>query len=658
MRKLTALLIIFIIPCINILRAQDSKTLMTIGDHEISAEEFLRIYKKNRQNLQSGDKNDIEDYLDLFINFKLKVIEAQDMGLDTISSVREEIKKYKRELAKPYLRDQETMNKLLHEAYERSKQEIKASQILVKFPRPMSYSDTLHTYEKTRNIRKRIINKDESFSEVARATSDDPSVKSNGGNLGYFTSLQMIYPFENAAYNLEVNEMSFPVKTRHGYYIIQKNDQRKARGKVKVAHIMLLTPNSMPKEKKQEKKEKINEIYHRIEKDEEFEELARELSEDKSSAQKGGELPWFGVGRMVPEFEEAAFQLENKGEISKPFKTSIGWHIVKLIDRKTLGSFEEEKEQLKRKLEKSHRFHIVQDSLVSALKKEYHFIERISNFRNLYRFVKKPEEKDSIAWDQLNAYPGNDTLFVIQDKLFNTSDFISYLNNSPDNLKEQFKGQYLLDKAYDHFQDDMIINYEKERLSEKYPEYKYLIKEYHDGILLFEIMDRKVWSKASKDTSGLREYYEEHKNDYMWDERFKGKVYLCDNQKILEKVKRLKKGGFLNLFRKKHSDKEILEKINKDQQQLEIIEGVFTKGENAIIDHYAWGRDNQKELKNKKPYLVEGEIISSKPKRLEEVRGIILADYQNYLEEQWIQKLKDKYTIQVNNDVFNEIKKQ
>ncbi len=653
MKKFIVLLIVFIIPFRMLLLAQDEQVLMTIGNRDIPAEEFLRIYNKNNQNIQTGERTGIEEYLDLFVNFKLKVVEAENMGMDTLPPIRKEINKYRKELAKPYLRDQETTNELLREAYERSKQEVKASHILIKHPRPTSYPDTLHAYEKAMNIRKRIIKKDENFSQVARATSDDPTVKSNGGDLGYFTALQMVYPFENAAYNLEINEMSFPIRTRYGYHIIKKTDQRKAKGKVRVAHIMLLAPNTMPEEKRQEKKEKIDSIHNRIKEGEAFEKLAREFSEDKSSAQKGGKLPWFGVGKMVPSFEKVAFRLDEKGEISKPFKTPAGWHIVKRIDKKTLGSFEEEKEQLQRKLEGKPRYQIAQDSLISELKKAYHFIDRKSNFRKLYRFIRKPKEKDSLAWDQLMAYPVKDTLFVIQNRLFHTGDFIKYLDNPANDLRNRFEGKYLLNKGYARFEHEKIMEYERARLNEKYPEYKYLVKEYYDGILLFEIMDRKVWSKATEDSTGLRRFYENHKNNYMWGERFRGKIYLCDNQKVLKRVKNLKKGGW---FRKSHSDPEILSKINKDEKKLEIKEGLFHKGDNPIIDHYAWDMEGENKLKKRKPYLVEGEIVPPEPKKLEEARGAVMADYQNYLENQWIKKLKNKYTIQINEEVLNEIK--
>jgi peptidyl-prolyl cis-trans isomerase SurA len=653
MKKLTTFLILFNILLLNTGFAQKQEVLLTIDDHEITAEEFLRIYNKNQQNPQSGEKTSIEDYLELFINFKLKVIEAERLNLDTLPSIKKELKKYKNELAKPYLRDDEVMEKMIREAYERSKKEVKASHVMIQIPKPAAYKDTLHAYQKALKIRRRIVRRNENFSEVARATSDDPSVKSNGGNLGYFTALQMVYPFENKAYTMDINDISRPVRTPHGYHIIKKTGERKATGKVKVAHIMLLAPQSMPKEKREKKKEQINDIYHRIKSGEKFEELAKKYSEDKASAQKGGELPWFGVGRMVPEFEKAAFSLEKKGEISQPVKTSIGWHIIKLLDKKTLGTYEEEKRKLKRQVMKSPRSDIARDSLTARLKREYEFVEHPGNFHNLYRFIK--EENTKIDREQLMNYNRNNKLFTINNRSFGTNDFINYLLSPPDDKYEKrYEGQYLLDKTYARFQEEKIIDYEKERLPEKYSEYKYIMKEYHDGILLFEIMDRKVWTKASKDSTGLRRYYNNHKNNYMWPERFKGKIYLCDNQEILKKVKKMKKGG---LFRKKYSDEELLKEINQNGEKLEIKKGTFTKGENKIIDQYAWDIGNKKSLKDKHPYYVKGEIIPPQVKKLEEARGSVLADYQNHLEKQWIKKLKKRYTIEVNERVLNEIKK-
>jgi len=653
MKNSLVILILMLLPFHNTMVGQENDILLTIDDHQISRQEFLRIYNKNQQNLQSGEKADVGEYLELFINFKLKVIEAENKGLDTLHAVEQEMEKYRHELAKPYLIDQPTLDKLIKEAYQRSKKEVRARHILIRMPRPTSYEDTLHAYEKIQGIRERITKKKEDFAAVARATSDDPSVKSNGGDLGYFTALQMVYPFENQAYNMEVDQVSQPFRTRYGYHLLKKTGERQAKGQVKVAHIMLVAPQSMPEEKKKKKKEQINDLYHRLKQGESFEKLAEKYSEDKNSAAQGGELPWFGVGRMVPSFEKAAFSLDQPGQYTRPVKTPIGWHIIKMLDRKTPGSFEEEKTELKRKITNSPRYEISQDSLIATLKKEYTFAQKKNNFIDLYQFV--DQENHQLKQDQMKSSMQNKTLFSLNDQPYTTNDLIRFMNDLPRDLKGNFRGQYLLDTAYLRFIDKEFIDYEKERLPEKYPEYKYILKEYHDGILLFEIMDRQVWTKASEDTAGLKKYFQNHRNNYMWGERFKGKIYLCDDKQTLKEVKKMKKGG---LFRKKYDDNELLEKLNSEnQKQLEIKEGKFHKGENPIIDLQAWDIGSKEKLDEKRPYLVKGEKLSPQPKSFEEARGAVLADYQNYLEKQWLEQLKEKYAVQVNENVLSEIKK-
>jgi len=654
MKTLKLFIIILLIPFHNLVVGQsDSEVLLTIDEREITKKEFLRIYQKNQQNIQSGEQTNVEDYLDLFIHFKLKVIEAENRKLDTLPSIKKELSKYKDELAKPYLIDQKVLDSLMRQAYQRSQKEVRASHILISMPRPAAYPDTLRTYEKINSIRERIIKKDESFNEVARATSDDPSVKSNGGDLGYFSALQMVYSFENRAYNMSNNQISQPFRTRFGYHLLKKTGEREARGKVKVAHIMLIAPPSMTEEKRQEKKDQINQIYHQLKQGAPFEKLAREYSDDKSSAQQGGELPWFGTGRMVPAFEEAAFSLDDKGDYTQPVKTPIGWHIIKLLERKTLGTFTEEKKELKRKIANNPRYQITQDALIEQLKKDYGFTRKKENFYNLYQFIDR--DKNQIQWDRLRANTDNDILFTLEDAQYTTAGFIDFLEDLPRDLDGKYRGQYLLDTAYSRFEDNKIIEYEKQRLPEKYPEYKYILKEYHDGILLFEIMDRHIWSRASEDTTGLKRYHHNHRNQYMWGERFKGKIYLCDDKNTLEKVRKMKKGG---LFRKKYSDQELLNELNsEDHQQVKINEGIFLKGENPIIDHHAWNIDSpQNQKEQQRPYLVKGKKLSPQPKSLEEARGSVLADYQNHLEEQWLEQLKEKYSVKVNEQVLEEIK--
>lgn len=653
MKKILSLIfLVALFNCISNAQEKDN-ILVTIDGKEITKKEFLRIYKKNNQNIQSGEQTDIDEYIDMFINFKLKVIEAENIGLDTIPSVKEEIKKYQNQLAKPYLLDSQVFNALVEEAYQRSQKEVKASHILVKFPKRISYDDTLRAHKKALGIRRRIVKKDEPFREVARATSDDPSVKNNSGDVGYFTAFRMVYPFENAVYSMNVGEISDPVETRFGYHIIKKTDERKAKGKIKVAHIMLLAPKSMDEGKAKSKKQKINEIYHKLKGGADFEDMAREHSEDRGSAKNGGELPWFGIGRMVPAFEKAAFSLDKKGEISKPVRTSVGWHVIKLLDKREIGSFEEAKNTIERKVENDQRYQIAQDSLLADLKKEYNYQLDSNGFKKLTNTLL--DNKNNLYLNRLNQLNQNQTsLFKFDKKSFTVADFVHYLNHLPKELKNKYEGKYLFDEALKRFIDNKIIDYEKERLEKKYPEYKYVIKEYHDGILLFEIMDRKIWSKASEDTTGLKEYYENHKENYMWPERFKGKIYLCDNKETLKKVKKMKKGG---LFRKAKSDEEILAEFNtKERKKVKIKEDLFSKGDNQIIDYFAWDIGDKAKIQDKKPHFVTGNIISPKIKSLNEARGAVIADYQNHLEEKWIKELRNKYEIIINEELLNRLK--
>ena len=650
--KKIALLIFFTFIGVSIIFSQENKiTLITIDGEEISKEEFLRIYNKNTQNIDSGEQTDMDEYLDLFINFKLKITEAKKQGIDTIPSVKEEIQKHKNELAKPYLVDNNVLDSLVREAYQRSKKEVKASHILVKFPKKVTYEDTSFTYEKAKGILKRLIKQKESFNEIARATSDDPSVKKNGGNLGYFTALQMVYPFEDKAYKMQTGKISNPVRTKYGYHLIKKTGERKAKGEVRVAHIMLLAPKSMSEEKRKEKKEKINEIYHKLMSGADFKEMAQKYSDDKGSANQGGRLPWFGIGRMVPEFEKAAFSIDKKGQFTTPIRTSIGWHIIKLLDKRELGSFEEEKKQIKQKVTNNPRYSIARDSLIKKLKNTYQF----SIDDSLY------EKFASSIIKENKIYPSLAKNRILQKKFiefeghsFTLQDFKEYQSQAPKNLRQKYQGKYFMDEALKTFIENKLIDYEREKLPEKYPEYKYTFKEYREGILLFEIMDRKIWSKAAEDTTGLKNYFNNHRNNYKWGERFKGKIYLADNKKILKKVKKLEKGG---LFRKSWSDKKILNKYNaNNENKLEIKEGIYLKGENSIIDQHAWNIGNKKDIKENRPYFVKGEVIPSQNKTLDEARGAVIADYQNYLEEQWLNELKNKYKVEVNNEVLENLK--
>jgi peptidyl-prolyl cis-trans isomerase SurA len=624
---------------------KNDEVLLTIDDKKIYTEEFLRIYNKNKTNFSTGEVTSVEEYLDLFINFKLKVIEAEKNGLDTTSSFVNEFNGYKKQLAAPYLIDEQANEKVIQEAYERMQYEVRASHILVRIAQDASPEDTLIAYNKAIDIRKRLI-KGESFEMVAKGSSEDPSVKNNGGDLGYFTVFQMIYPFENAVYNSRIGEISKPVRTRFGYHIIKLTDKRKARGQVKVAHIMLTVPRGTSPEVEKQKKVLINELYHRAKQGEDFKELAKEYSEDRGSAGNGGELPWFGAGRMVKEFEEAAFDLSSNNEISQPVRTGFGWHIIKRIDRKNVPTFEEALPEIKRKVGRDQRAKVARESLISILKSEYGFEENKENYPVIYdttinAYVLKQEYLDKTA--DLNG-----EMFSFLDKKVIQKDYVEYVNSKTRNT-ELTPYDYLL--LYKEFVNNKILEVEESRLEEKYPEYRYLLKEYHDGMLLFEITDQKIWSKASNDSLELQNFYKKNKDNYMWDERWKGSIYYCSDEKIKGEVSKIinKKS-----FGKKITNDDLLEKYNVEEEVLKIETGIFEKGENIFVDNSIWNLKNSQE--NSSVFLLKGKLIKPVNKSFDECRGMVISDYQDYLDKEWIKSLREKYNIIVNNAVLSSIK--
>ncbi|MBI9052228.1 MAG: peptidylprolyl isomerase [Bacteroidales bacterium] len=625
--------------------AQSKDVLISIDDNEILKEEFVRIYEKNKTNLSTGEVTSLEEYLDLFINFKLKVFEAEKLGFDTLESFTQEYEGYVKQLARPYLLDSKANEQVVTEAYERMKQEVRASHILIKLAKDATPEDTTAAYEKAIEIRRRIIN-GEAFDVVAKGSSDDPSVKNNAGDLGYFTVFQMIYPFENVVYNSEIGEISYPVRTRFGYHIVKVTDKRNARGQVKVAHIMIATPRGSTKEIIEEKKKLSNEIYHKLKQGEDFSELAITYSDDKGSARKAGELPWFGVGRMVKEFETAAFGLKFNDEISQPVQTGFGWHIIKRIDRKEVPSFEEAKAEIARKVGKDQRANIARRALIDELKKEYNFKEKTENIpvsfdsiQNIYVLKLKFIERDIVL---------KDTLFSFLDKVYYEKDFVTYARTK---FKNKTSTAYQYKVLYEEYIDEKILELEESRLEIKYPEYKYLLKEYHDGMLLFEITDQKIWSKAIVDSAGLENYYKEHKKAYMWDERWDGSIYKCSNENLFNAVSKITSKSS---FGKKVTNDDLLAKFNSESENLTIETGLFTKGDNKIIDKLIWNT-NQENVDTKN-IAIKGQIIKPKIKTLGEARGGVISDYQDYLDKLWVNKLREQYNIKVNESVLSSIK--
>ncbi|HEY9084284.1 MAG TPA: peptidylprolyl isomerase [Vicingaceae bacterium] len=636
----------------------DSPILMEIGDKKITLEEFEAIYNKNSDN-KKNTKEEVEDYLDLYIKFKLKVVEAEDLGMDTLPAFTQELEGYRKQLAQPYLSDREVTEKLIEEAYERMKYDVKAAHILVKVTLEADPKDTLAAYNKIMKIRKRIVG-GEDFEKVAAEVSEDPSAVKNKGNLGYFSAFQMVYPFETAAYETEVGKISMPVRTSFGYHLVKTIDKRKARGIMKVAHIMVRADKKLGEEEINQKKEKINEIYTKVTaEDADFAALARQYSEDKESAKRGGELPAFGAGKMVEEFETAAFALENDGDISAPILTDYGWHIIKRLELKNLESYEELYPTLKAKVARDSRANKSKEIVIENIKKENNFKEDLKRRNDFYTAVDqkkfnkgewKAEDVAKLDKVMFGFYPTDGEKFEYKQTQFAKRLENHMSRNEPTNVDLK----PYINKLYNTVVEEMTMRFKNRRLPVVNKEFRMLLQEYREGILLFNITDEKVWSKAVKDSTGLEAFYQANKQNYMWGERVDAVIYKCSNEKIAKKVEKLIKAK----AKKGYSNEDILKQINKDSQlNLTIEEGKFTKEQNELVAKAKWENKAITKFNNENEVvLIEvKEVLAPQPKLLDEVRGLVTSDYQNKLEKEWVETLRKKYPVKIHKEVLSKL---
>lgn len=635
----------------------DDAVLLTIDNNKITKGEFVRIYKKNNTKDTQVDNKSLNDYLELFINFKLKVLEAESLGLDTLANFKNELAGYRKQLAIPYLVDKDVDEKLLKEAYDRKKFALRASHILFKLPENPSPADTLAAYNKAIEVRKKAL-AGEDFASLAKQNSDDETTKVVGGDISYFTALSTVYPFENAVYKLNIGEISMPVKTSFGYHLVKLTDRMSNPGEVKVAHLMVLVPRDAKEEDVKKAETKINEIYTKLQSGEDFGKLVTEFSDDKTSAKKGGELPMFGVGRMVPEFETAAFALKNKGDYSKPVRTAFGWHIIKKIDSKPLGTYDELKSELQTKIAKDQRSQQSRASLVEKLKTEYKYQYNEKSYTELLKMVDTSLYNGN--WKAKNITALTKPLFSFGDSSYTQKSFALYLqptSKKPGSEKSTVGLNEYVKQLFNKFVEEKIIAYEESHLDSKYPPFRYLMSEYHDGILLFDLTDKMVWSKAVKDTVGLNEFYEKNKNNYKWDKRADVTTFIFTNDNA--------KNEALKLIEKKaqkgYTNEDIVKMVTKkDSTCLKITENkLYQKGDNEAIDKVAFSSTTGNNLTSvnaeKNQITLVNKVIDPQIKTLAEAKGLVTADYQSYLEKTWIEELRAKHKISVNKDVLSTI---
>ncbi|PIY13223.1 MAG: hypothetical protein COZ18_00310, partial [Flexibacter sp. CG_4_10_14_3_um_filter_32_15] len=655
--------------------------------------------------------------------------------------------------------------KLVKEAYSRLNESVRASHILIMVEQYANPEDTLAAYKKIQNIRKKAV-AGENFAELAKTYSDDPSGKINGGDLYYFSSLQMVYPFETAAYSTQKGKISEIVRTRFGYHILKVTDKKPSLGKVQVAHIMIRSSEGMIAEDTLKAYRKIQEIYSQLEKENDeakqktlFENLAKQFSEDYRSRERGGQLtnngnPEFTSGTLVPPFEEK-LSTTKKGEITAPFKTAFGWHIVRLIEKDAIEPFEDLQPILQQKIAKDSRAEIQQAVLIDKLKTENGFSQNKKVDDILTQMAADSAIQKANMWtvsrfETQNPKLAKDkNLFMVGTKNYTLDNFASYLEKE-NKLPAPEKALPFLREEYQNFVAQKIIDNEKLLLSKKYLEYRFLLQEYYDGILLFKIMEQKVWAKALADQEGLMSFYEENKENYRWQDRAKVTIYNAADQKTLSMLKDSLKLGYyavdnfqplklefdrrnvklsdeqtkklapfalaaktnpsyvftleaakgigetnemmnnridaIRAFFKKEgienvrfvaqkignakvakaiiqikiltTNYKVLEKrFNKENAlRLEITNGLFEKQAQPILSKIDFKKgDYTVEENGRMYYVIVEEIEPARVKKLEETRGVVISDYQQFLEKEWIEELRKKYEFTTDEKVMQSV---
>lgn len=652
MKKIIVLLLI--LTGVQCTFAQKDAVVMEIDGKPVTQNEFLQIYLKNNPN-PKFDKASLDEYVVMFTKFKLKVAEAEKLGYDTIPKLKKELEGYRKQLALPYLIDSVENQAMVAQAYDRIKNEVRASHILIRVDANASPKDTLTAYNKIMALKSRI-EKGEDFASVAKMKngSEDPSAASNGGDLGFFTAFQMVYPFEEKAFTTQIGQVSDPFRTRYGYHIVKVTDKRPSRGTIKVAHIMVSTGKEATNEAKVNAEKKINEIHDKLMAGEKWETLVSLHSDDANSVKKNGELPAFGSGttqRMVPAFEDAAFSLKEVGQMSMPVKTDFGYHIIKLVEWKEVSTYESMKKELQTKVNKDERSKKTQDAFVSKLKANYHYAYK--GDKNLKWFNEKLDSTYYLGkWTAEGQLKSNKAMFELNGLTadFTQQEFARFLEKNYRGVKRD-ENKAVVAKQYKSWEKAAILQYEESVLPSKYPEYRALLKEYHDGIILYEIMQDLVWNKAVKDTAGLRAYFIANQSKYTWQKRLDATVYECLNVDIAKSVSGMLKNDTIN-------SKHVLDMINKDSElNLKVKMNKFDIAQTPYLSNrnLLKGVNSAYEFEGKYYVVKVVAVLEPGMKEFSEAKGMATSDYQNFLEASWLESLKNTHTVKVNQEVLYQI---
>ena len=598
--KKSMLILAFFAVLMPAMAQQESAPLMTIAGKPISAEEFLYIYEKNNQ-AGAVDPKTMDEYLDMFINFKLKVIEAENQGIDTTASFLKELKGYRSQATPKYLQDENAMDSLVELSWRHMANDRRAAHIAIQCPQSADSATQAEALAKINEARVRVteglvkverkkvkgrwknIEKRqpvEAFDAVAREMSTDPSVQETGGELGWITPFRFVYPLEEAVYTTEIGGISPVFRTQYGYHIVLVEEE-KAHIDVKARHIMKMVPRGEgATDSVDAAKHALMDSIAKIVTPETFAAIAQAESDDRGSSVRGGDLGWFGKGMMVKEFEDEAFRLK-PGEISAPFRTAYGWHIIYKEDERGILPFDSLRSQIQRQVLRDERAQEAAKSFIRKTRAEYNLPAEMS--------------------------------------------------------------------------DADVKAYADAHLEEKYPELKSLVREYHDGILLFEVSLREVWDKAAKDTAGLENYFKANKKKYTWTKpRWKGWLLQCKDQSSAKAAKAIIKNAQADSI-----NSYIAHRVNRDSvTYVKVQHGLWEQGKSAAVDKFGFKNKKAEFTPNENLPVVEcvGKKLKA-PEVWSDEKGKVTTDYQDYLEAEWIKTLRAKYPVVLNQEVWQRIKK-
>ena len=630
--------------------AQNKKNvLLTINSNPVYSSDFTKVFNKNLDLVVEESQKNVAGYLDLFIDYKLKITEAYAQGLDKNQQYIKEFKKYEDQLAKKYIYDKRVVSKLVEEAYDRSLEEINAEHILVLSNLNDSPNDTLKAYNKIKEAHVKAL-KGENFTSLVIEYSEEPGAKKSKGKLGYFTAFQMVYPFENTAYNTKVGEISQITRTSFGYHIIKINDRRKKKPKINVSHIMIFSNKD---KKAEDPEERINELYAMIMQGEPFEKIAKQFSEDKNTGVKGGQLKTFGPGDLkAPKFENAAYSIKNEGEIIAPIQSAFGWHIIRLNEKFSIPSFEEQKDDIEKKVKGGARALVVTQAINNKIIKKYGFKEGESYMSYFNNFV-----NDSILsrkWTYSSIpLTENQILFTIGDHDVTYTDYAEYLRDNQKTIKKYINKESLLIDMYVKFKNETLKNYFKERLEVENTEYATIINDYRNGLLVYDVMNKNIWQIAKTDSTGLKDYYEKTKNNYKWKKRLDVDIYSSSDEITTKQVQTLLMRGEESVTIKKQ--------INSDGKiNVITVSDVFEIDQSELPEDLIPEKGVSDIKLNDGFYVVVNikEVIEPTLKEFDEVRGTVISDFQTEIEEKWMQSLRDKYEVKINNKSLKKLKKK